>query len=170
VRELSAAHTEAEHLRVGREGDNGWQLLLARVERHWAGVVNAGADERGVVDGPRSAQLIQAVQRELERLREEVGVETTLAPGAPVEDELALMTLLAVGEAAAVLASCSEAVAVELGAPAVVAAQDWTGDDEDRRRLDEVTAMTGAAGLAASVEVAERVAQIVLGDGPTSAP
>ena len=144
-------------------GDAGWRLLLARVERQWADLVNAGPGERGVVDGSRGEQLAQALQRELERLREEVGVETTMVVAGPVDAGHALTTLLAVGEAAAMLAARSEHVTVELRDQAVVTGQDWSGDDDARRRLDQLVATVSAGGRSGAVEPGDGDVRVVLG-------
>lgn len=146
-----------------RNDHTGWRLLLARVERQWAEVVNATDDERGVLDGAQSEQLAQAVQRDLERLREEVGVEATLAPAEPVDLIDPLTTLLAVGEAAALLAHHSEQVVVELRHPTVVSAQGWAGDDDARRRLEALAAAVSDSGLDATVEITDRSTQVLLG-------
>jgi hypothetical protein len=149
--------------------DAGWRLLLARIERQWADVVNAGADERGIVDGSAGAQLAEAVQRDLERLREEVGVETTTRALGPVEYRDPLTILLAVGEAVALLAYHSEHVQVDLRDDAVVVGQDWTGDDDARRRLEQFVTLVTGAGVGASLDVGDGVAQVVLGAGPDAA-
>ncbi len=169
--ELQASDTglSSDH-RAEHDIDAAWSLLLARVERQWADVVNAGADERGVVDAAHGEQLAQAVQRDLERLREEVGVEATLARSQPVPDGYPLTTLLVVLEAAALLAYNSEHVTVDLRDPIVVSGQDWNADDNARLRLDQLAATAAAAGLGASVEVIDTGAQLVLDLRGTSTP
>lgn len=146
--------------------DAGWRLLLARIERQWADAVNAGPGERGVRDGSRGQQLAEAVHRDLERLREEVGVETVAAQAEPVEYGDPVTTLLAVGEAVALLAYHSEQVQVDLRDPAVVTGQDWTGDDEARGRLREFAALASAAGVPATAEVVEGAARLVIAAPP----
>ena len=147
----------------GQGDDAGWRLLLARVERQWAGLVNAGPEERGVTEGSRGEQLAQAVQRELERLREEVGVETAMVVDGPVDARHALTTLLALGEAAAMLAARSERVTIELADQVVVTGQEWTGDDDARRRLDELVATAAAGGRSGAVEPGDGAVRVVLG-------
>jgi hypothetical protein len=158
---IAALEACIAELRATFTGVAGWDLLLARVERQWADVVNAGADERGVIDAPHRDQLTEAVRRDLERLREEIGVNATLAASPPVDGD-PLTTLLAVGEAAALLAYHSEHVIVDLGDPAVVSGHDWTGDDNARRRLDRLAATATAAGLNATVKVLDNTAQVML--------
>jgi len=152
--------------RIDRNGDLGWRLLLARVERQWADAVNAGADERGVVDASPADQFAQAVERDLERLREEVGVQTTLTATKPAEDLDPLSTLLAVGEAVALLAYHSENVRVDLRDPAVVAGEDWSGDDDALQKLERLAATASAGGLPATVSLTDGVAQVTLGARP----
>jgi hypothetical protein len=114
-----------------------WDLLLTRIERQWAESVGAQPDERGVVDGDPPAQLVQAVQRDLERLREEVGVVIEVVGGGAEQDD-GPATLLSIGEVAAVLAAHAEFVQVELGAHVVVVAEGWDGDDAALERFGDV--------------------------------
>ncbi len=156
------ADLEVELTELRTTGAAGWGLLLARVERQWANVVNPAAEERGVMHGPQGVQLAQAVQRDLERLREEVGVNATLAANEPVDEGDPLTTLLGVGEAAALLAHNSEHVIVDLRDPPVVSGQDWSGDDDAHRRLDQLAAAARDAGLNATVEILDGSVQVVL--------
>lgn len=106
-----------------------WPLLLARVERQWADSVAAQPDERGVVDGKPAKQFEQALDRELQRLREEVGVDASLVGSLPeLSPAEAASLLLAVAETAASLAASAETVRVELGATVAVVAEG-TGDE-----------------------------------------
>ncbi|HET6954885.1 MAG TPA: hypothetical protein VFI47_31275, partial [Acidimicrobiales bacterium] len=60
-------------------GDDGlWHLLLAHIARRWAAVAGVPPEGRGVTPGPPADQLAQALARETERLREEVGVDVEL--------------------------------------------------------------------------------------------
>lgn len=152
--------------RVERNGALGWHLLLARVERQWADAVNAGADERGVIDASPADQFAQAVERDLERLREEVGVQTTLTATKPAEDVDPLTTLLAVGEAVALLAYHSENLRVDLRNPAVVSGEDWSGDDDALQKLERLAATASVGGLPATVSLIDGVAQVTLGARP----
>ncbi|MDQ6698509.1 MAG: hypothetical protein M3Z46_13735, partial [Actinomycetota bacterium] len=144
-------------------GDLSWRLVLARIERQWADAVNAGPDERGVIDASSSEQLAQAVARDLERLREEVGVQTTLAPARSDGVIDPLTTLLAVGEAVALLAYHSEHVLVDLHDEAVVTGEDWTGDDDAVQALERLVATASAGGVPAAVAVVDHVARVTLG-------
>jgi hypothetical protein len=134
-----------------------WELLIARVERQWAAGVAARPEERGLADRPAD-QLAQAVGRELERLREEVGVH---AEGAASDgfDADPLVTLLVVGEALAVLAPHAERIRVDLGGEVVVVGEDWTGPAAG---LERVRAAAAATGLLRRLEVADGRVEVSL--------
>ena len=137
-----------------------WRLLLARVERQWANAVGARGDERGVSAGPTEEQLQQAVGRDLERLREEVGLHTEVTRTGAMEGVHPLLVLLAAGELAAVAASQSERVAVELGPRLVVVADGWSGDASAGDALRATVAQTGMAG---EVDLGADTVRIVVG-------
>lgn len=126
-RDEAAATSEATITELRRV----WPLLLAGVERQWANAVAAGPGERGVTESSPSAQLEQAVERVLQRLREEVGVDTRCSGAAPaLPAERATVVLLGVMEAVELLATRVETIDVRLGDPVVVTAGGWTGDGE----------------------------------------
>ena len=125
--------------------DRCWRLVLARIERQWANAVGAGADERGVVRGTSDEQLHEAVARELERLREEVGLDTAVTRTGAM-DVHPLLVLLAAGELAALTAPHSERVAVELGDRLLVVGEGWSADPASDDRLRATLADTGLAG------------------------
>lgn len=137
-----------------------WRLLLARVEQQWASSVGAGEDERGVVRAHPDEQLHQAVTRELERLREEVGLHTEVTRTGTMAGVHPLLVLLAAGELAAVVAPHSERVAVELGEQLVVAGEGWTPEPNTGERVRASVADTGLDG---QVVAAGDVVRIVLG-------
>ena len=126
-----------------------WRLLLARVERQWAQAVGAGMEERGVAPAPADEQLHQAVVRELERLREEVGLDTAVhrtGPG-PTEGH-PLLLLLLLGELVALAAPHSERVVVALGPVTGVTGEGW---DADPAAADGLRAALAVAGLGGEV-------------------
>lgn len=139
-----------------------WSLLLARVERQWAAGVAATPEERGLATGTAAAQLAEAVGRDLERLREEVGVHADAAVTGTVEAD-PLATLLATGEALAVLAPHAERVHVELGPEVVVVGEDWSGPAPALDRLGEAV---GGTGLLRRLGVSEGRVEVVLGPPP----
>lgn len=125
--------------------DRCWRLVLARIERQWANAVGAGADERGVVRGTSDEQLQEALARELERLREEVGLDTAVSRTGAM-DVHPLLVLLAAGELAALTAPHSERVAVELGDRLLVVGEGWSADPAADDRLRAALADTGLSG------------------------
>lgn len=144
-----------------------WRLLVSRIERQWASAVGAGPQERGVVDGPPEAQLDQALAREAERLREEVGVDTAVAGTAGPGSAHPLVVLLAAGELAAVAAPHSERVVVELAEGLVVLAEGWTGGAAGGEQLRETVAV---AGLGGAVDERADAVRVVVGRGPDGDP
>lgn len=125
-RDAAAASSEATIAELERA----WPLLLAGVERRWADAVAAGPAERGVTGTSPSAQLAEAVERALQRLREEVGVDTALSGDGPsLPPARAAVVLLGIIEAVEVLAPRVETIDVRLGTPVVVTAGGWSGDD-----------------------------------------
>lgn len=108
-----------------------WELLLAHVTRRWAAVVGVPPDNRSIVEGEPSEQLAQALARETERLREEVGVDVELtnpgaAPGGGAGDATArVAVLVAVLELLGVLATSAQRVTVDMGDALVITGDGW---------------------------------------------
>jgi hypothetical protein len=108
-----------------------WRLLLAHVTRRWGAVVGVPPDKRSIVEGATAAQLTQALARETERLREEVGVDVELiAPDVPPEGdagELAgrVAVLVAAVELLGVLASSAQRITVDVGESLVLTGDGW---------------------------------------------
>jgi hypothetical protein len=120
---LEAATSDAADQGAG-DDDGLWLLLLAHVARRWGSVVGVPPEGRSVVAGPASAQLAEALAREVERLREEVGVDVDLltadraeTPAGGLGDDPAdrVPVLLAAVELLGVLAASCQQVAVEVG-------------------------------------------------------
>lgn len=116
-----AAQLEAARAEAPGAGEDGlWLLLLAHIARRWAAVVGVPPEGRAVVAGPAGAQLAEALNREVERLREEVGVDVDLVAGEgdpSLGDDPAdrVPVLLAAVELLGVLAASCQQVTVELG-------------------------------------------------------
>ena len=113
-----ATRLDAATAGTGAEGL--WQLLLAHLTRRWAAMVGVPPEGRTVSSGPGGAQLAEALSREVERLREEVGVDVDLvatAGGPRLGDDPAdrVPVLLAAVEMLGVLAASCQQVTVELG-------------------------------------------------------
>jgi hypothetical protein len=141
-----------------------WNLLLSRVERQWAAAVGARPEERGVASASRGDQLAEAVRRELERLREEVGISAAVdvAVVGDVGEIDTVAGLLAVGEALTTIAPVSERVRVELGPQLVVTGEDCTASSA---QLEQLVTMVGEAGMASSLEMSETRVRISFGSG-----
>jgi hypothetical protein len=144
----------------GRAAEAGlWYLLLAHVTRRWASVVGVPPENRRVLDGPPADQLVQALVRETERLREEVGVdvELTVSPaassgdgphgdGAFGADQVAgrVAVLVAAVELLGVLATSAQRVTVDVGDVLVLTGDGW---------LDPAGELAGACELATAAGV-----------------
>lgn len=121
----------------GDGGDGLWLLLLAHVARRWGAMVGVPPEGRAVVSGPPADQLAEALAREIERLREEVGVDVEMAAapaagaegegGARLGDDPAdrVPALLAALELLGVLTATSEQVTVALGDELVLTGDGW---------------------------------------------
>ena len=167
---LAAELEEARRARAatGPDGDGIWYLLLGHVARRWAAVVGVPPDGRGVVNGPARAQLTEAVSREVERLREEVGVDLDLLvdplgppPAGPrLGDDPAdrVPVLLAAVELLGVLASTCQFVTVQIGEALVLVGEGRLDPDDELATVrDRVMAAGAAVGPLDVDDEAERV-------------
>jgi hypothetical protein len=111
--------------------DRSWALVLADLERRWAAGVGALPDARGVSDGPVPEQLAEGLTREVERLREEMGVDVSLTRGKPVAPARPVVFLLAATDLLGALAATCERVAVAIDDTLVLTGEVWIelGDD-----------------------------------------
>jgi hypothetical protein len=123
-----------------------WAILLAILARRWAGVVGAPPDDRGVRSGTVSEQLEEALGREAERLREEVGVDVEVRAGAAVEPRDPVTFLLAATDVLGVLASVCERVTIELDGRVVLTGEGWWGPTDE---LDLARQRAVASGVSA---------------------
>jgi hypothetical protein len=130
---LEAATTGAG---TGRDADDEglWRLLLAHVTRRWAAVVGVPPDRRALRAGTPDDQFVEALARETERLREEVGVEVELtasarppasAGGGGTTDVERVAVLVAALELLGALATTAQRVTVEVGDTLVLAGDGW---------------------------------------------
>ncbi|HLM29636.1 MAG TPA: hypothetical protein VK360_06925 [Acidimicrobiales bacterium] len=120
-----------------------WRIVLSILERHWVGVVGAPPDGRGVVSGPVSDQLAEALTRESERLREEVGVDVEISAASPVDPADPVTFLLAATDLLGVLAAVCERIVLTLDGALVVVGEGWSGPTHE---LDLARARALAAG------------------------
>jgi hypothetical protein len=119
-----------------------WSLVLAELERRWAAGVGALPEARGVVDGPVPAQLAEGLTREVERLREEMGVDVSLTTGDPIEPADPVVFVLATTGMLGALAATCERVSVVLDKQVVLTGQVWAelGDDLEVARARALAA------------------------------
>jgi hypothetical protein len=120
-----------------------WRIVLSILERRWVGVVGAPPDARGVVSGPVSDQLAEALTRESERLREEVGVDVEVTAASPVDPADPVTFLLAATDLLGVLAAVCERIVLTLDGALVVVGDGWSGPTHE---LDLARARALAAG------------------------
>ena len=120
-----------------------WRIVLSILERRWVGVVGAPPDARGVVSGPVSDQLAEALTRESERLREEVGVDVEVSAASPVDPADPVTFLLAATDLLGVLAAVCERIVLTLDGALVVVGEGWSGPTLE---LDLARARALAAG------------------------
>jgi hypothetical protein len=106
-------------------GDGVWRLLLAHITRRWAAVVGVPPAHRHLAEGPLAAQITQALTRQAERLREEVGVDVELTVTAPIEPALRMPFLLAAVELMEALAASAERITVEVDGRLVLVGDGW---------------------------------------------
>jgi len=128
--ELAVLLDAATSVSAGSDDETGlWNLLLAHVTRRWAAVVGVPPDGRTVLGGAPADQLTQALARETERLREEVGVDVELnAPAnGHTPDELTgqVAVLVAALELLGVLATSAQRVTVDVGDTLVITGDGW---------------------------------------------
>jgi hypothetical protein len=112
-----------------------WHLLLAHVTRRWAAVVGVPPDRRALRAGTPDDQFVEALARETERLREEVGVEVELtaatrpappsAGGGETTGVERVAVLVAALELLGALATTAQRVTVEVGDTLVLAGDGW---------------------------------------------
>lgn len=148
-------------------GDAGrWALLIAGIEREWAAAVGATPSERGT-PGSVDDQFAQALGRELERLREVVGLHTEAAVAGSLGELDPVDVLLVATEVLAVLAPHVEHLGVELGEGVVmVVGGGWTGDGD---RLAHLGPAAAATRVACVVEAAGDNVRITLAPAPAPA-
>ena len=123
-----------------------WAILLATLARRWAGVVGALPEDRGVRSGTVAEQLAEALGREAERLREEVGVDVEMYTDGSVEPGDPVTFLLAATDVLGVLAAVCERVTIELGRGLVLTGEGWSGPTDE---LDLARRRAVASGVSA---------------------
>lgn len=127
------------------EADGRWMLLLAHIARRWAAVVGVPPGSRTITLGAPATQFAEALAREVERIREEMGVAVELAVDTPAEPADPLASLLAVIDLLEALAHGSERVSVGVGRTVELCGAGWSGSEED---LAAARARAASAGVA----------------------
>jgi len=123
-----------------------WPILLATLARRWAAAVGAPPDTRGVRTGTVSEQLTEALGRESERLREEVGVDVEVRAGGSFDPTEPVTFLLAATDVLGVLAAVCERVVMHLDDALVLTGEGWSGPDDE---LELARARAVASGMTA---------------------
>lgn len=126
------------------EQDGCWALLLADMTRRWAAVVGAPPQLRQVHLGAVPDQLTEALTREIDRLREEVGVDISFQADTPIEPADPIVFLLAAAHLLGELAAGCQKVTVELDGKLVLAGDEWIGPLEDLEVARERALAAGA--------------------------
>jgi hypothetical protein len=111
--------------------DASWPLVLAHLERRWAAGVGATPGARGVPVGPVSAQVTESLGREVDRLREEVGVDVSFTVTQTADPSDPVVFLLTATDLLGAMASRCERVTVELDRRLIVTGAVWSdlGDE-----------------------------------------
>ena len=149
-----------------------WRLLLAHVTRRWAAVVGVPPDARAIHADDPDEQLLQALGRETERLREEVGVDVELSstgPGAaaPAASEATdrVAVLVAALEVLGALASTAQRVTVTIGDTLVLTGEGW---DDPYREVAAAHERSATAGVVlGALETGDEQVRLVLHHRPT---
>jgi hypothetical protein len=172
VDELSMLLEAATGAEGRDDGDGLWRLLLANVTRRWAAVVGVPPDGRAIEDGPVDAQLHQALVREVERLREEVGVDVELSSvESGIRDAIdgdtatRITVLVAALELLGALASTAQRVTVEIADTLVLTGDGWLDPYGELAAAHERSVAAGA--VLGPLDAADESVRLVLHHRPT---
>jgi hypothetical protein len=154
-----------------------WQLLLAHVTRRWAAVVGVPPDRRELLATTPADQFVEALARETERLREEVGVEVELTAvaqpasagtgagaGAGTTGVEGVAVLLGALELLGALATTAQRVTVDVGDTLVLAGDGWV--DPYREVATAYQRASGAGIALGPLEEADEQVRIVVHHRP----
>jgi hypothetical protein len=121
-----------------------WPLVIAHLERRWAAGMGARPGHHGVTPGPLPAQLAESLGREVDRLREEVGVDVSFTATGTVEPANPVVFLLTATDLLGAMASRCERVTVELGEQLSVVGEMWTELDDELEAWRDRAVKAGA--------------------------
>ena len=156
------AAREAARLKASAEGEPGpsWALVLADMERRWANTVGVPPGARAMKASEVAGQVAEALEREVERVREEVGVDVSLTITGDLSTPQPVVFLLAATDMLGAMVSTCERVSLEIEGGLVMVGEMWSelGDDIEVSRQRAVD-----AGLVVDpVEVADERVQVTL--------
>lgn len=148
---LADADTDADagaatRTRTGNEGVGGaWALLLGNLERRWVAAVGVQPEDRGLKSTTLTEQLVESLEREIERVREEVGVDVSFTVTEANEPEQPVVFLLAALDLLGAVVFTCERVRLDLDGDLLLVGETWTelGDEIETARTRAISA--GAA-------------------------
>jgi len=153
------AATRTQALAEGGPGPS-WPLVLADMQRRWANTVGVQPADRAMKATDVPGQLAEALDREVERVREEVGVDVSIVLSGGIATSQPVVYLLAATDLLGAMVSTFERVALEVDDGLVMVGEVWSelGDDLEVARQRAVD-----AGLAVDpVEVDEERVRVTL--------
>jgi multidrug efflux pump subunit AcrA (membrane-fusion protein) len=143
-----AAEAEArESARKQAEGEGGdpgpsWPLVLADMTRRWANTVGIQPGDRAMKATDVPGQIAEALDREVERVREEVGVDVSVTVSGDLATTQPVVFLLAATDLLGAMVSTCERVAVTIEDGLLIVGDVFTelGDDVEASRQRAVDA------------------------------
>ncbi|HEY8544726.1 MAG TPA: hypothetical protein VIL36_06750 [Acidimicrobiales bacterium] len=143
-----AAEAEArEAARKALEGQNddpgaSWPLVLADMTRRWANTVGIQPGDRAMKSTEVHEQLAEALDREVERVREEVGVDVSVTVNGRLETKQPVVFLLAATDLLGAMVSTCERVSLHIEDGLLITGQVFMelGDDIEVSRQRAVDA------------------------------
>jgi len=147
VSAAQAAEAEArESARKAAEGESddpgpSWPLVLADMTRRWANTVGIQPGDRAMKATEVHEQLAEALDREVERVREEVGVSVTVTVAGQLSTNQPAVFLLAATDLLGAMVSTCERVSLAIEDGLVITGEVFAelGDDIEvsrRRAVD----------------------------------
>lgn len=110
------ARDQARRQAEGQAGDPGasWPLVLADMTRRWANTVGIQPGDRAMKSTEVHEQLAEALDREVERVREEVGVDVSVTVSGQLSTTQPVVFLLAATDLLGAMVSTCERVSLEI--------------------------------------------------------
>lgn len=135
------AATRTQALAEGGPGPS-WPLVLADMQRRWANTVGVQPADRAMKATDVPGQLAEALDREVERVREEVGVDVSIVLSGGIATPQPVVYLLAATDLLGAMVSTFERVALEVDDGLVMVGEVWSelGDDLEVARQRAVDA------------------------------